>query len=69
MATSPPLCLDPDPHLTRVANHVLRVSTPSVPISLKRKANLNTEEDENEKNKRTKIMQFMAPTNNRVNTK
>ncbi|KAI6010883.1 Spt20 family-domain-containing protein [Pisolithus orientalis] len=24
--TAPPLCLDPDPHLTRVANHTLRVS-------------------------------------------
>ncbi|KAF8211129.1 Spt20 family-domain-containing protein [Mycena galopus ATCC 62051] len=50
LATSPPLCLAPDPHLTRVANHVLRVSTPTVPISLKRKAAvMDPEEDEIEK--------------------
>ncbi|KAJ6568358.1 Spt20 family-domain-containing protein [Mycena vulgaris] len=62
LATSPPLCLAPDPHLTRVANHVLRVSTPTVPISLKRKAAaMDPEEDEIEKARRTKIMQFMVP--------
>ncbi|KAJ7036529.1 Spt20 family-domain-containing protein, partial [Mycena alexandri] len=62
LATSPPLCLAPDPHLTRVANHVLRVSTPTVPISLKRKAAaMDPEEDEVEKARRTKIMQFMTP--------
>ncbi|KAJ7777188.1 Spt20 family-domain-containing protein [Mycena metata] len=62
LATSPPLCLTPDPHLTRVVNHVLRVSTPTVPISLKRKAAaMDPEEDEVEKARRTKIMQFMTP--------
>ncbi|KAJ7302940.1 Spt20 family-domain-containing protein, partial [Mycena albidolilacea] len=62
LATSPPLCLAPDPHLTRVANHVLRVSTPTVPNSLKRKAaSIDPEEDEIEKARRTKIMQFMTP--------
>ncbi|KAJ7663874.1 Spt20 family-domain-containing protein [Mycena polygramma] len=62
LATAPPLCLAPDPHLTRVANHVLRVSTPTVPISLKRKAAaMDPEEDEIEKARRTKIMQFMTP--------
>ncbi|KAJ6457416.1 Spt20 family-domain-containing protein [Mycena vitilis] len=62
LATATPLCLAPDPHLTRVANHVLRVSTPTVPISLKRKAAaMDPEEDEIEKARRTKIMQFMTP--------
>ncbi|KAJ7498060.1 Spt20 family-domain-containing protein, partial [Mycena galericulata] len=62
LATSPPLCLAPDPHLTRVANHVLRVSTPTVPISLKRKAAvMDPEEDEIDKARRNKIMQFMVP--------
>lgn len=63
LATAPPLCLDPDPHLTRVANHVLRVTTPTVPNSLKRKAVvLEPEEDENEKSRRAKIMAFGNPT-------
>ncbi|KAI6044449.1 Spt20 family-domain-containing protein [Pisolithus marmoratus] len=67
--TAPPLCLDPDPHLTRVANHTLRVSTPTVPISLKRKAAAITqEEDETEKARRAKIMQFMNPRLNRSHT-
>ena len=49
MCTAPPLCLDPNPHLTRIANHVLRISKPIVPTSLKRKAALITpEEDESE---------------------
>ncbi|KIJ65193.1 hypothetical protein HYDPIDRAFT_111086 [Hydnomerulius pinastri MD-312] len=64
--TSPPLCLDPDPHLTRIANHTLRVSTPTIPISLKRKAAAITqEEDESDKARRAKIMQFMNPRLNR----
>ncbi|RDB23428.1 SAGA complex subunit spt20 [Hypsizygus marmoreus] len=66
LATSPPLCLDPDPHLTRIANHVLRASTPTVPVSLKRKASaMNLEEDETDKARRAKIMQFMNPRQNR----
>ncbi|KAH6916382.1 Spt20 family-domain-containing protein [Coprinopsis sp. MPI-PUGE-AT-0042] len=66
LATAPPLCLDPTPHLTRIANHVLRASTPTVPMSLKRKASTHEpEEDETEKTRRTKIMAFMAPRNTR----
>ncbi|KAF7309430.1 hypothetical protein MIND_00313800 [Mycena indigotica] len=62
LATSQPLCLVPDPHLSRVVNHVMRVSTPTVPNSLKRKASvMDPEEDEVEKARRAKIMQFMAP--------
>ncbi|KAG6334563.1 hypothetical protein ID866_4518, partial [Astraeus odoratus] len=64
--TSPPLCLDPDPHLTRIANHTLRVSTPTIPTSLKRKAAAVTaEEDESDKARRGKIMHFMNPRLNR----
>ncbi|KAG6855908.1 hypothetical protein H0H87_009514 [Tephrocybe sp. NHM501043] len=60
LATSPPLCLDPNPHLSRVANHVMRVSTPTVPVSLKRKAlSSDLEEDETDKARRAKIMAFM----------
>ncbi|TFL01998.1 Spt20 family-domain-containing protein [Pterulicium gracile] len=67
LATSSSLCLDPDPHLTRIANHVLRVSMPTVPQSLKRKAaTQDKEEDETEKARRAKIMQFMNPRMNRV---
>ncbi|KAE9390441.1 hypothetical protein BT96DRAFT_925879 [Gymnopus androsaceus JB14] len=63
LATSAPLCLDPNPHLTRIANNVLRISTPAVPASLKRKASaLNVQKDESEKARKEKIMQFMAPT-------
>ncbi|KAF9461492.1 Spt20 family-domain-containing protein [Collybia nuda] len=67
LAISPPLCLDPDPHLTRMANHVLRVSTPTVPVSLKRKAAaMEPEEDETDKARRAKIMQFMTPQTPRI---
>ncbi|KAH0582465.1 hypothetical protein J132_02709 [Termitomyces sp. J132] len=67
LATSPPLCLDPDPHLARVANHVMRVSTPTVPTSLKRKAtNLDPAEDETDKARRAKIMSFMNSRQNRA---
>ncbi|KAG7085615.1 hypothetical protein E1B28_003164 [Marasmius oreades] len=66
LATAPPLCLDPDPHLTRIANHVLRVSTPTEPALLKRKADVvEPEERETEKAKRAKIMQFGNPRLNR----
>ncbi|KAF8159849.1 Spt20 family-domain-containing protein [Crassisporium funariophilum] len=62
LATSQPLCLDPDPHLTRIVNHVLRMSTPTMPMSLKRKASaLEPEEDGPEKVRRDKILSFMAP--------
>ncbi|KAI0796211.1 Spt20 family-domain-containing protein [Abortiporus biennis] len=62
MAAAPPLCLEPDPHLTRIANNVLRVSAPTTPASLKRKAAaMEVEEEETEKMRRTKIMQYMDP--------
>ncbi|KAJ3552987.1 hypothetical protein NM688_g3859 [Phlebia brevispora] len=66
LATTPPLCLDPDPHLTRIANSILRVSAPAAPVSLKRKAvAMEPEEDESEKVRRAKIMQYMNPRTNR----
>ncbi|EIN09455.1 hypothetical protein PUNSTDRAFT_143012 [Punctularia strigosozonata HHB-11173 SS5] len=67
LATTPSLCLDPDPHLGRIANDIARVSAPSVPPSLKRKAAaLEQEEDEAEKTRRIKVTQFMNPRLNRV---
>lgn len=66
MTTSPPLCLEPDPRLARVANNVLRVSVPTTPVSLKRKAAaMEQEEEESEKARRVKIMQYMNPRVNR----
>ncbi|CCM02580.1 uncharacterized protein FIBRA_04683 [Fibroporia radiculosa] len=62
LATSPPLCLDPDPHLVRVANNVLRASGPTTPLPLKRKAAvMEQEDDETEKARRAKLAQFMNP--------
>lgn len=67
LTTSAPLCLDPNPHLARVANHIMRVSTPTVPTSLKRKAvNLDPAEDESDKARRAKIMSFMNSRQNRA---
>lgn len=67
VATAPPLCLNPDPHLTRMANHVLRVSVPKTPPSLKRKAAvMEHEEEERDKARRLKMSQFMNPRNNRA---
>ncbi|KAF8911231.1 Spt20 family-domain-containing protein [Mucidula mucida] len=66
LATTPPLCLDPDPNLTRMVNHVVKVSAPTVPTSLKRKASaVVQEEDETGKARRAKIMQFMASRSSR----
>lgn len=66
MATSAPLCLDPDPRLARTANRLLRVSVPATPLSLKRKAAaMEQEEEESEKARRIKIMQYMNPRVNR----
>lgn len=60
MATSPALCLDPDPNITRMVNRVAKVSTPSIPNALKRKASaVVQEDDETDKARRAKIMQFM----------
>ncbi|RPD64166.1 hypothetical protein L226DRAFT_460544 [Lentinus tigrinus ALCF2SS1-7] len=65
LATSPPLCLDPDAHLTRIVNATQRVCTPPAPPSLKRKAAaVDQEADELEKARRIKLMQFMAPQRN-----
>ncbi|KAL6307222.1 Spt20 family-domain-containing protein [Sparassis latifolia] len=62
LATSPPLCLDPDPHLARVANNILRTSIPTPPLSLKRKAGAaELEEDPSGKARREKLMQYMNP--------
>jgi len=66
MSTAPPLCLDPDPHLTRAVNSILRVSVPTAPPSLKRKASaMDPEETALEKVRRAKIMQFMKPASTR----
>ncbi|KAH9046551.1 Spt20 family-domain-containing protein [Lactarius hengduanensis] len=66
LATSPPLCLDPDPRLGKVANSLYRISLPRTPPPLrpkKRKANglESTEEDEASVNRKTKIIRFMDP--------
>jgi hypothetical protein len=67
LATSQPLCLDPDPHLTRIVNNVLRVSTPSMPLSLKRRSSaMEPEEDGPERAKRERLLGFMAPRDNRL---
>lgn len=67
MATAPALCLDPDPHLVRAANNTLRVSVPTAPASLKRKASaMDPEETAHEKVRRAKIMQFMRPANSKM---
>ena len=66
MSTAPPLCLDPDPHLTRAVNSILRVSVPTAPPSLKRKASaMDPEETAFEKVRRAKIIQFMRPATTR----
>jgi len=66
MATSPPLCLDPDPHITRIINQVVRVSTPSMPPSLKRKSSaMEPEEDGPDKARKERTLGFMAPRDNR----
>ena len=66
LATSPPLCLDPDPRLGKIANSLYRISLPRTPPPLrpkKRKANglESTEEDEAAVNRKTKIIRFMDP--------
>ncbi|PCH44446.1 hypothetical protein WOLCODRAFT_133250, partial [Wolfiporia cocos MD-104 SS10] len=62
VTTAPPLCLDPDPHLARIANHTARASIPTTPLSLKRKAAVMEQEDgEVEKTRRTKFAQYMNP--------
>ncbi|KAI0794125.1 Spt20 family-domain-containing protein [Fomes fomentarius] len=65
LATNPPLCLEPDVHLTRMVNATQRVSTPPAPLPLKRKAvAVDQEADELEKARRVKLMQFMSPQRN-----
>ncbi|KAF8524170.1 Spt20 family-domain-containing protein [Gautieria morchelliformis] len=61
-ATCPPLCLDPDINLTRIVNTVIRASTPSDSVVLKRKQVHEPEEDENDRAKRAKLWsQYMHP--------
>jgi transcription factor SPT20 len=61
-ATCPPLCLEPDVNLTRIVNAVVRASTPSESVVLKRKQVHEPEEDENDKAKRAKLWsQYMHP--------
>lgn len=51
----------------RMANNILRVSTPTTPVSLKRKAiALDPEEDETDKARRSKMMQYLNPRLNRA---
>ncbi|PFH50991.1 hypothetical protein AMATHDRAFT_40421 [Amanita thiersii Skay4041] len=67
LATAPPLCLDPDPNLSRITNHVLRATMPTLPSSLKRKAAaMEPEDDENDKARKLKILQYMATRPNRT---
>ncbi|EJD48180.1 hypothetical protein AURDEDRAFT_183535 [Auricularia subglabra TFB-10046 SS5] len=69
LATSQPLCLDPDINATRIANRLLRASTPVVPRSLKRKRGEGPDEsgdDEFQKLQRAKLMQFMNPRSGRT---
>jgi transcription factor SPT20 len=66
LATAPPLCLDPDPRLGKIANSLYRISLPRTPPPLrpkKRKANglESTEEDEASWNRKAKIIRFMDP--------
>ncbi|OCH96343.1 hypothetical protein OBBRIDRAFT_718879 [Obba rivulosa] len=62
LTTSSPLCLEPDVHLTRVANHILRDASPQAPLPLKRKVSvMNEEDEESERARRLKIIQFMNP--------
>ncbi|KAF8330505.1 Spt20 family-domain-containing protein [Amanita rubescens] len=67
LATSSPLCLDPDPHLTRMTNHIMRATVLPIPAPLKRKAAaMEHEDDENDKARKIKIMQHMATRPNRT---
>src|SRR6266404_6281214 len=66
LATSPPLCLDPDPRLGKIANSLYRISLPRTPPPLrpkKRKASGlgSIEGDEASVNRKTKIIRFMDP--------
>jgi hypothetical protein len=62
VATVPPLCLEPDLQLTRVANNVIRATNAGPPTSLKRKASaIDPEEDDVEKARRARIMQIWNP--------
>ncbi|VDC02670.1 unnamed protein product [Peniophora sp. CBMAI 1063] len=69
VATAPPLCLNPDPNLGRMANTMQRVSTPRTPPPLrpqKRKLEA-TEADERAAARKVKIAQYMDPTRTRTN--
>ena len=66
LATLPPLCLDPDPRLGKIAKSLYRISLPRTPPPLrpkKHKANSleSNEEDEATWNCKAKIIRFMDP--------
>ena len=66
LATSLPLCLDPDPRLGAIANSFYCISLPRTPPPLrpkKRKAKSleSNEEDEATWNRKAKIIRFMDP--------
>ncbi|KAH6889062.1 hypothetical protein BKA70DRAFT_885872 [Coprinopsis sp. MPI-PUGE-AT-0042] len=66
LETAPLLYHDPTPHLTRVANHPLRTSTSTAPVSLKRKVSAHgPEEGETEMTSWTKVMTSRATRNTR----
>ncbi|KZT25138.1 hypothetical protein NEOLEDRAFT_1065767 [Neolentinus lepideus HHB14362 ss-1] len=62
LATTSPLCLDPDPHLVRAVNSIIKVSTPPAPKSLKRKAVVSEpEEHQLEVARKIRLSQYMNP--------
>ncbi|KAJ3768511.1 Spt20 family-domain-containing protein [Lentinula raphanica] len=66
--TSSPLCLDPNPHLSRMANSVWRVTNTQMDASVslrKRKADeaIDAEKIEADKARKEKILGFLAPEN------
>ncbi|KDQ19191.1 hypothetical protein BOTBODRAFT_63293 [Botryobasidium botryosum FD-172 SS1] len=66
-ATSAPLCLDPDPIVTRIANAALRATTPARPLPFKRKAAATEKDgDEAEKAYLQKLAKMMNPRADRV---
>lgn len=73
LATSDPLCLDPNPKLGRIANSMARVSRPRSPPPLrpnKRKVSQTdqAESDEAALARKVKLMQFRNPQMNRPQT-
>ncbi|KAH7094193.1 Spt20 family-domain-containing protein [Auriculariales sp. MPI-PUGE-AT-0066] len=69
-ASSQPLCLEPDINVTRIANRIIRATTPAVPRTLKRKRGdfFGDEDDDKLRAQRAKLMQFMNPRAGRAFT-